>query len=397
MSRGCMLLAVVCMLGLTLISAEPVQNTLSQEELAQGWILLWDGETSFGWEPHISGEWKGFDGTLHASPGCYMWLRNTTPFANFVLKADVRMKAFETDSGIFIRAAKEGDPTRTGYQININNLNKDYGNGSIVNRVKSSAGTLNAKEWHSYEITAEGDHITVAIDGRQVLDARDNTVAAGYIGLQYLKGDDVEFRNIKLRPLGLQPIFDGIDLSGWQRVDRPDVKAPPEWSVKDNAIHVEKGPGGLETTGTWADFVLQLEARANAASEAQHPNSGVFFRGDEGQFWSGYESQIRNEFKDGDPAKAVDYGTGGLYNRQPARRVVSRDNEYFFNTIIACGRHVGIWINGIQVTSFDDPREEGMNARQQARLAAGTISLQAHDPTTNLDFRHIRIAEIPKR
>ncbi len=397
MSTVWSLMAISCMLGSAFIPAEPAPNTLSPEELAQGWILLWDGETSFGWQPHVSGEWKGFDGSLHAAPGSYTWLRHTTPFADFVLKADVRMKTFEADSGIFIRAAKDGDPTRTGYQININNLNKDWGNGSIVSREKSKAGTLSANEWHHYEITAEGDHVSVAIDGRQVLDAHDATAAVGYVGLQYLKGDDVEFRNIKLRPLRLQPIFNGADLSGWERVERANVKAPPEWSVREGAVHVEKGPGGLETTRTWADFVLQLEARANAPIADRHPNSGIFFRGEKGKSWSGYEVQIRNEFQNGDRSKAVDYGTGGLYNRQAARRVLSSDNEYFYNTTVAYGRHIATWINGVQVVDYDDPRDEGTNARQQARLGAGTLSLQAHDPTTNLDFRNLRIAEMPRR
>jgi hypothetical protein len=396
MAKISFLPAAVCILSSALISSEPAPNKLSTEELAQGWILLWDGEASFGWEPSAVGEWRGFDGTLHAASGNYTWLRNTTQFADFVLRAEVRMKSFETDSGIFIRAAKAGDPTRTGYQININNLNKEYGNGSVVFRLKSNAGALSANEWHHYEITAEGDHITVSIDGNRVLDAHDGTAAAGYIGLQYVKGDDVEFRNIKLRPLGLRPLFNGKDLSGWERVERSDAKVQPEWSVKDGSIHVEKGPGGLETAETFANFVLQLEARANAASETQHPNSGIFFRGDKGQFWSGYEAQIRNEFQAGDRTKAVDFGTGGLYNRQPARRVVSSDNQFFFNTIATSGRHIAVWVNGFQVTDFDDPREEGMNAGQQARLAAGTISLQAHDPTTNLDFRNLKIAELPQ-
>jgi hypothetical protein len=396
MSRSWLLPAALCVLSSTLISSEPAPNTLSTAELSQGWILLWDGESSFGWEPSAVGEWKGFDGSLHAASGNYTWLRNTTPFADFVLKAEVRMKAFETDSGIFIRAASAGDPTRTGCQININNMNKDFGNGSIVFRTKSNAGTLSANEWHRYEITADGDHITVSIDGSQVLDTHDRTAAVGYLGLQYVKGDDVEFRNIKLRPLGLRALFNGENLDGWRKIERPDTKAPPEWSVKDGSIHVEKGPGGLETDETFADFVLQLEARANAKSENHHPNSGVFFRGDKSQFWSGYESQIRNEFKDGDRTRAVDYGTGGLYNRMQARRVVSSDNEFFFKTIAASGRHIAIWVNGVQVTAFDDPREEGMDTRRQARLAAGTISLQAHDPTTNLDFRNLRLVELPK-
>jgi hypothetical protein len=55
------------------------------------------------------------------------------------------------------------------------------------------------------------------------------------------------------------------------------------------------------------------------------------------------------------------------------------------------------WINGMQVANFDDTREEGMDARKQARLAAGPISLQAHDPTTNLDFKNIRISPLPQR
>ena len=213
MSRQWLLLAFIGILGTARISAEQATNTLSPEELAQGWILLWDGESSFGWEPQISGEWKGFDGTLHASQGTYMWLRHTTPFANFVLKAEFRMKAVETDSGIFIRSAKEGDPTKTGCQVNINNMNKEWGNGSLVYRVKSSAGKLNPNEWHRFEITANKDHLNVILNGKQVLNTHDSTSAVGYIGLQYLKGDDIEFRNIKLRPLSLQSLFNGKDLS----------------------------------------------------------------------------------------------------------------------------------------------------------------------------------------
>jgi hypothetical protein len=198
--------AFVCVTSTAAISAAQVPNTLSPEELAQGWILLWDGKSSLGWEPQINGEWKGFDGALHATPGSYMWLRHATPFANFVLKAEFRMKTVETDSGIFIRAAKEGDPSRTGYQININNLNKDWGNASIVFRVKSSAGQLKPGEWHRFEITANGDHITVTLNGEQVLDTHDATSAVGFIGLQFLKGDDIEFRSIKLRPLGSEAL-----------------------------------------------------------------------------------------------------------------------------------------------------------------------------------------------
>ena len=35
------------------------------------------------------------------------------------------------------------------------------------------------------------------------------------------------------------------------------------------------------------------------------------------------------------------------------------------------------------------------NARNGCRLEKGPISLQGHDPTTDLSFRNLRIAELP--
>ena len=158
--------------------------------------------------------------------------------------------------------------------------------------------------------------------------------------------------------------------------------------MRDAAIHVEQGPGQLETEAAFKDFVLQLDVKTNAKGPSHHPNSGVFVRGEKGGFWTGYESQIRNEYKDNDRTKPVDFGTGGIYNLQPARRVVSNDNEFFTKTIVAAGRHLAVWVNGWPVSDYEDQRP-------QARVDAGVVSLQAHDPTTNLEFRNIRVADLP--
>ena len=69
-------------------------------------------------------------------------------------------------------------------------------------------------------------------------------------------------------------------------------------------------------------------------------------RANAGAFWSGYECQIRNQWQGDDRTKAVDYGTAGLYNRQPARKVVSSDREWFTLTVVAHGYHIAIWNNG---------------------------------------------------
>ncbi len=147
----------------------------------------------------------------------------------------------------------------------------------------------------------------------------------------------------------------------------------------------------LQSEGEYGDFVFQLEIFSNGT----HLNSGVFFRALKGQFWSGYEAQIRNQWQGDDRTKPVDIGTGGIYNRQPARRVVSRDRQWFTMSIIAHGPHMATWVNGIQIADFTDQRPANTNARQGYRAEPGVISLQGHDPTTDLSFRNLRIAELP--
>jgi hypothetical protein len=371
-------------------------NTLTSKEAADGWVLLFDGATLFGWTVSGGGGWRVSDGALIADSGEPGWLRHNTRFADYLLHCEFRTAA-DGNSGVFLRSAIDGAPHQTGYELQIfDNQPAGFHTGSLVGHAKMQKQVrIKPGQWMSFDVEVRGNHFVVKLDGAQVLDARDSKSAAGHLGLQYNKDKKVEFRNIKLKPLGLQPVFNGKDLKGWQIVESPRPRETPIWAVKDGAIHVEKGPGQLETEGAWKDFVLQLDIRTNPQDANHHPNSGVFFRGDVKGYWSGYESQIRNEYKDGDPTQPVDWGTGAIYNRQATRRVVAKDGEYFTKTLVADGRHFSVWINGYPVTDWQDDRPEGSNARQQARLTGGTLSLQAHDPTTNLDFRNLRIASLP--
>jgi hypothetical protein len=79
----------------------------------------------------------------------------------------------------------------------------------------------------------------------------------------------------------------------------------------------------------------------------------------------------------------------------PARLQAARDREWFTMTIAARGRHLAVWVNGIQVTDWVDNRPLNSNARLGCRLEKGPISLQGHDKTTDLSFRNIRIASLP--
>jgi len=66
-------------------------------------------------------------------------------------------------------------------------------------------------------------------------------------------------------------------------------------------------------------------------------------------------------------------------------------------TVIAQGAHIAVWVDGFPVTDWTDGREPNENPRDGLRTEAGHLSLQGHDPTTDLSFRNLRIAEWPVR
>jgi hypothetical protein len=219
-------------------------------------------------------------------------------------------------------------------------------------------------------------------------------------------------REVNVQQADMKPLFNGKDLTGWKEFPGKMSK----FSVTSEGwLHIENGPGDLQSETLFDDFVLQIECRTNG----KQLNSGVFFRCRPGEYQQGYEAQIHNGFdvdkpkeyivEEYDPktheltgkkkvkSPAIDYGTGAIYRRVPARKQAAKDGEWFTMIIVAQGRHIATWVNGIQMVDWTDNRPLKDNARQGCRLEKGAISLQGHDPTTDLYFRNIRIAELPRK
>ena len=365
-------------------------NVLTEEELAEGWILLFDGETLFGWQAANDSDWKAAAGVISAGKGTPGLLHTTSQFGNYVLKLDFRSVA-GGNSGVFLRTTPEPtDVTKQCYELNIADWDdNDFPTGSFVQRKKCET-QHDSTDWQSLEVTADGPRFIVKLDGQQILDYTDpEPTGRGFIGLQYRKGL-IQFRNIKLKPLGAKSLFNGKDLSGWKTY--PNMASV--FSVKpDGWMHAAGGPGQLETEGAYGDFTLQLEARTNAKGL----NSGIFFRCIPAEEMNGYECQIDNDYKDGDRSKPDDCGTGGIFRRQNARKVVPDDMKPFYMTIHTDGPHMATWVNGYQVCDWTDTREPNPNPRRGLRLEPGTIIIQGHDPTTDLSFRNFNLSPLPQR
>lgn len=206
-------------------------------------------------------------------------------------------------------------------------------------------------------------------------------------------GTTVRVGRVSAMPDTKTKLFTGKNLDGWKINAADPKRMASKWEVtKDGELSVKNGPGDLVTEKEFDNFVLQFECKTNGKAL----NSGFFFRCIPGQYQNGYEAQIQNAYKDDDRTKPADFGTGAIYRRIPARKVVSNDNEWFTMTVVANGNRISTWVNGYQTVDWIDDRKENENPRQGFRAAKGPISIQGHDPTTDILFRNIRIAELPK-
>ena len=384
---------------LVLLSAEPLRaadepkpNTLTPQEIADGWLLLFDGETTFGWS--VTGEAKVAGGALVLGGEKGTTVTTTTAFG----PCELRFRA---------------DFERAGGELRLGEFKQPVGAWHFL---KKPAG------WTQVVVKVEPGSISYTMPEHPGRSGQPNFRLKAPIPITFHvpAGRILPVRDLILPPLDAKPLINAKDLTGWKKYEGDKKRMASEFAVtKDGWLTAKNGPGDLQTEGQWADFVLQLECKTGG----KHLNSGVFFRCRPGEYQNGYEAQIHNNFT-ADPPKeyavevfdaqtnkpagkqtvksaAADFGTGAIYRRVPARKATAQDGEWFTLTVVAQGRHFATWVNGVQMVDWTDNRPlVGPNPKDNARtgcyLDQGPISLQGHDPTTDLSFRNFRLAELPR-
>jgi hypothetical protein len=366
-------------------------RSLRPDEVKSGWLSLFDGESLFGWQNASTADWSVAEGCLTAtqgdSPGL---LTTTTQFDCYELRVDFWASS-KTNSGVFLRTSpKPQSPRQDCIELNIApKTMSPFPTGSLVDR-KAVDEAFTTETWHRFDIQVLPHRTVVKLDGQLILDEEiQGPAGRGYVGLQYNQGK-VKFCNVFLKPLGLRPLFNGHDLSGWRTYPQMATRA----TVTDEGVlQLAGGRGQIESMGTFGDFLLQLECKTMVPGT----NSGLFFRCIPTEQMNGYEVQIQNEVMNGDPRKPADCGTGGIFRRVDARRVNAQDAEWFNMTLIAVGPHISTWVNGLQVTDWHDDRKQDLNPRRGLRLQPGTLMLQGHDPESLVQFRNINATELGRR
>jgi 3-keto-disaccharide hydrolase len=227
--------AVVALLWSSAALSGQTVNTLTAQERAQGWQLLFDGKTLAGWHvsapppgrgrsnppppaqpgqvgtpkpcvaargeaapvPAGGSHWQVADGLLVACGEPAGYLTSDRSYRNFVLSIEFRCGA-DTNSGVFVRSPQESG----GYEVQIwRQQPAGFNTGAIVGTAKTARDyTFKADQWNRYEITADGDHLVVVLNGETTLDIHDAKFTEGNLRLQYQQFP-IAFRNIKIRSL----------------------------------------------------------------------------------------------------------------------------------------------------------------------------------------------------
>jgi hypothetical protein len=377
----------------------PAQNKLPSAEVSSGWLNLFDGNSFYGWDSSTG--WSSQDQMLTATMSNDRHIVTALPFADFTLNFEYRLNATPSGAAVRIRAPHASDPADSGYSISLGDSKPEWPAGSIVMRSKNTRPLPPLNAWHAVSIEANGAHITVHIDGQQTAETTDDAAKAGYIQFESTRGAKLDLRNIYLKPSNVNSVFNGTDLSGWKSVPfAPKAgsgvghslarmfgggNAKPHtanWSVRNGAIHGEKGPGSLETNNSYDDFVLQLSGGAEVEDKKKKDAfPAVYLRNDAGSTTTGYPFGIGN--KSGQIEKLA----------QPKKPITTQSS--MAETIVAGGHVFGIYMNGLLETLYTDTRPEGTTTKVGAKIKAGTVSIDMPDDIQSIDVHSVAVESFP--
>ncbi len=148
----------------------------------EGFRPLFNGRNLDGWDgdPRL---WSVRDGmivgsTEHAKLTHNEFLISKQSFGNFVLRAECKLR--NHNSGIQFRSEALPEWVVRGYQADMAQDNywgciyQEKGTrGILVNGWEKAKSVVHLKDWNDYEISCDGDHIQLRLNGVQTADLHD--------------------------------------------------------------------------------------------------------------------------------------------------------------------------------------------------------------------------------
>jgi len=387
------------MLAITL-HGQQKHNKLSPREIDDGWVLLFDGETTDGWRGFKKDKpgagWQAIDGnlvTLGKGGDLGGDIISVEQYEDFELYLEWAI-GDAGNSGIFFHVLEQNYPaiyaTGPEYQL-LDDLGypdkleawqltgANYAMHLSYNKVLMPVGEFNSsrilvkdrmvQHWLNGIMVVEyelwTDDWKAMVQSSKWKDYPGYGLAwSGHIGLQD-HGSVVKFRNIKVRDLTNpgKSIFNGKDLDGWT------IHGKEKWYVDQGELVCESGRkaqyGYLSTKKQYKDFILRLEFKQEADG-----NSGVFFRSSvDGIKIKGWQVEVAPRGND-TGGIYESYGRGWLAQIPDEKENILIEDDWNSMVIFVQGDRVMTWLNNELMTDLED---------DLIGKAIGSVALQIHD------------------
>ncbi len=387
------------------IGCNQKKNVLSEQEKADGWDLLFDGETLEGWRDfngtELTGPWTVENNVIKAegkgsdSTG---YIVTNRQYENFILSWEWKISKGGNSGMLYhvTEGTKYKVPYVTGpeYQL-IDDINfpepleewqkcgADY---AMYLPDKEKLHVNPAGKWNNSKIVFDNGNVEYWMNGEKTLEfeawsddwfARKNSgkwesapeyglASRGLICLQN-HGYPAWFRNIKIKELPRKEkqaiyLFNGVNLSNWI------VYGTEKWYVEDSLLVCESGPeekyGYLATRKYYDDFDLTVDFK-----QVSNGNSGIFFRSTiVGTTISGWQVEVAPKGYD-TGGIYESYGRGWLHQIPDEKESILIPGEWNTMRIKVLGSEVTTWLNGQEMTHLND---------ELIGNTKGRIALQIH-------------------
>ncbi len=228
-----------------------------------GYTALYNGSTT-GWEQAGPGSFANAGGTLTSQGGMGLfWYKAKEYTTSYSLKLDWKA-AGDDNSGVFLGFPPSTDPwsaVDNGYEIQIDATDApEKTTGSVYGFKSADLAARDAAlnppgQWNSYELRVEGERLQIFLNGVKINDFTNTAPARslknGHIGLQnHGDGDEVSFRNIRIKELGPPTGDTVIQAESWSQANGVDTY--PHTPAHGGTVL------GYVNPGDWAAYDVDL-------------------------------------------------------------------------------------------------------------------------------------------
>ena len=411
MYRNILMLSAAVILAASCTS----HNTLTRQEKAEGWVLLFNGENTEGWRNFNSDNtelaWHVVDGCLQAKgvgDDANGYIVTDKEYENFILSWDWKLSKGGNSGMLYhvVEHPKFDVPYVTGPEYQLIDVEgweeahaptkleewQKIGVDYAMHLPDQNKMHINHGDWNNSMIVFDNGHVEHWLNGEKILEFEawtDDWFArkasgkwgnATEYGLAHKgvicvqdHGYPASFRNIKIKELPRKEgktvsLFNGKDLTGWELFGSMRVSVDNEGNlVTQNGEDLKYGY--LGTREYYKDFDLTVEFK-----QESNGNSGLFFHS---FVHGGYASNRVNGWQCEVAPKGNDtggiyesYGRGWLVQIPDEKEEILKEGEWNTLRLRVEGNKVQTWLNGEAMIEIED---------ELIGSKTGRIMLQVHD------------------